>query len=123
MVEAECDPTESICFYRDCSTGECPPNEFEYYQTFSVAAGDFESCADETCGFECQNGSIMCEEIICDPEAEEDCTVIEDYAAPPEAVLPFESELIDAIIGTTTMPEEETDEIRQDATTTLETTI
>lgn len=123
MVEAECDPSESICYYRDCSTGECPPNEFEYYQVFMVEAKDFENCSDETCGAECREGSIACEEIVCDPEMGEDCTAIEDYAVEPEVFFIAEDLMSEYEVGTTTESEAETVDIRQDATTTLETTI
>lgn len=123
MVEASCDPTESICYYRDCSTGECPPNELEYYHVYLVGATDFEFCSDESCGNECRDGLIMCEEVACDLEVGDDCTAIEDYATIMDLSEVEDEYWPENPIGTTTVTEDESADIPQDATSTLETTI
>lgn len=73
IIEAPCDPAEGICFSRDCSTGECPPNGLENYRVFSVSARDFTSCADESCLQECTNGTIACDETLCGESEEDEC--------------------------------------------------
>jgi hypothetical protein len=74
IVEAECDSSMEACFHRDCTETECPPNELEYYKTFSVAAADFPKCADNSCAAECARGAIRCEEIPCDADAGDECS-------------------------------------------------
>ncbi len=129
VVEASCDPAaEEGCFYRDCSTGECPPNELEYYRVFLVSAKDFDSCSDNSCLKECTEGSIRCEEVTCDAEAGDDCTIIEDFKEDePEPVFIYEY-IYDQDIenASTTSPEVlmgEMIEIEKNATSTLEATI
>lgn len=78
IVEAACDPLAEACFYRDCSEGDCPPNELEYYKTFLVPASDFPRCSDNSCAPECSSETIACEEIICDEAEGEDCSVVEE---------------------------------------------
>ena len=74
IVEAECDPSQQVCFIRDCSEGsECPPNELEQYRMFALNASDFEACANNSCINECATGSIQCEEIFCDESEGEVC--------------------------------------------------
>jgi hypothetical protein len=124
VLEAPCDPAEAACFYRDCSTGECPPNELEYYRIWSVSAADFESCSDNSCNKECLSGKVQCEEVICDPEADEDCTEVEDHKNAPETVyLKDNDDLPSNPETSTTTPSEEPAEIHYNATSTLETTI
>jgi hypothetical protein len=73
IVEAPCDPAQDTCFVRDCSGGECPPNELEHYRMFSVQAADFDTCADNSCLHECQQGDIACTEIVCGESEEDEC--------------------------------------------------
>lgn len=80
IVEAACEPSSEICFHRDCSSGECPPNELAYYKTFLISAGDFRKCSDNSCAQECASTAIRCEEIVCDESAGEECSVIQKRA-------------------------------------------
>jgi len=75
IVEAACDPAVEVCFYRDCDD-YCPPNGLEYYRVFEVSAADFSTCSDNSCSRECMSGSIACSEVLCDAEAEDECSVI-----------------------------------------------
>ena len=76
IVETPCNSTEQTCFIRDCSDGECPPNELERYRTLSINAADFAQCANDSCLNECTNGSIQCKEIFCDESVGDACTVL-----------------------------------------------
>lgn len=89
VVEASCDPSTETCFYRDCSTGECPPNELENYKVFTIEAKDFDSCEDNSCKRECEEGIIACEELVCGDSEEDECAVIPE---PEEEILPAEEE-------------------------------
>ncbi|OHA89530.1 MAG: hypothetical protein A3C70_02675 [Candidatus Zambryskibacteria bacterium RIFCSPHIGHO2_02_FULL_43_14] len=75
-VEASCDQTQQSCFIRDCSDGECPPNELEVYRVFTLKAGDFKKCSDDSCLNECTNGLIKCTEIFCGESKDDVCTVV-----------------------------------------------
>lgn len=77
-VEASCDPSKHVCFSRDCSAGECPPNELAQYRVFYVSAKDFQECADNSCLSECETGSINCEEYVCNSDEGYECTSITD---------------------------------------------
>jgi hypothetical protein len=74
VVEAPCDPAQETCFFRDCSGGDCPPNEFEHYRIFSVSAQDFPTCADNSCKAECTDGTLVCTEIVCGESEEDECS-------------------------------------------------
>ena len=50
-----CDPTSQTCFSRDCSEGDCPPNNLENYRQFTIRARDFSRCSDNSCLKECLN--------------------------------------------------------------------
>lgn len=78
LVEASCDETQTTCFLRDCSGGDCPSNELEQYRIFSVRAKDFATCADNTCLQECLRGNIECTEISCGESQDDECS------APPD---------------------------------------
>lgn len=75
VVEASCDSNTETCFYRDCSTGDCPPNGLEYYRVFLVNAADFESCSDNSCLKECEAGLFSCQEIMCGESEEDECSI------------------------------------------------
>jgi len=77
-LEAPCSPTVEKCFYRDCSTGECPPNNLEFYRVFEVAAYDFIKCKDSSCLDECESGRIECVEYKCQPENDQSCSSYDD---------------------------------------------
>lgn len=77
VVEAPCDPAQNTCFTRDCSGGECPPNELEQYRVFAVSAHDFPVCADNSCLQECTSGAIECVEYVCGESEEDECTETE----------------------------------------------
>lgn len=74
VVEAVCDPSVQTCFNRDCSEGDCPPNELEDYRQFIISASDFSKCSDNSCLEECLSKAISCEEIMCDEGAGDICT-------------------------------------------------
>ncbi len=106
IVEAVCDPESTICFQRDCSTGECPINEYDNYRTFNVRAADFSQCADNSCLRECEDGVIDCEEEVCD-EIYDSCSgsvenlvlekIDEGFAEPPSdttSLDPLEGKII-----------------------------
>lgn len=73
-VEASCDPSAQSCYLRDCSTGECPPNELETYRVFDLKAADFARCSDDSCLTECTSGAIKCQEIPCGESADDSCS-------------------------------------------------
>lgn len=126
VVEASCDPAESTCYYRDCSTGECPPNEFEFYRTFIVPASDFEQCADNSCLTECTEETIACEEIICDPEVDEECTSVEDYYVEPELpvfIFPVATTTEETILDPSATSTDSIDSLEDTATSTATTTL
>jgi hypothetical protein len=75
LIEANCDPSVEICYYRDClNTDECPPNGLSTYKKFYVKAYDFDKCSDDTCSAECASGLIKCIPIICGKLENEICT-------------------------------------------------
>ncbi len=73
IVEAPCDPAQEMCFSRDCSGGECPPNELEHYRIFTVSAEDFQRCTDDSCLQECTNQTIACTELVCGESEDDEC--------------------------------------------------
>lgn len=95
IVEAPCDPTREVCFTRDCSGGDCPPNELENYRIFAVPAGDFPKCADNSCLEECLSGLISCEEIVCGDDSEDECVEAEIVLEQEVIVEAEPAELID----------------------------
>lgn len=78
VIEAPCDPALDTCFSRDCSGGECPPNEYEEYRIFTIHARDFEMCSDSTCLKECVSGTLSCAETVCGESEEDVCAVTYD---------------------------------------------
>lgn len=64
LVETSCDNTNEVCFYRDCDTGECPPNEFSFYKQYHMRAYDFDKCENEDCTSLCKT-SGRCEPVLC----------------------------------------------------------
>lgn len=80
IVEVSCDPTEEICFQRDCSNpDDCPPNGFSDFKRYTLNAGDFKMCENEDCENACESGAIQCEPIECaeDDIAGESCSVLD----------------------------------------------
>lgn len=70
---------------RDCSNpDDCPLNGLEEYRLFYISADDFNTCSDNSCRNECLDGTIACEEVICDEENGDDC------AEAPIEILPVE---------------------------------
>jgi hypothetical protein len=75
LLEASCDEATQVCFVRDCSNpDDCPPNGLSIYTQYAVQGHDFSKCTDDSCLDECLQGIIECEEIPCDPMAEEECS-------------------------------------------------
>lgn len=73
LVEASCTVATHECYVRDCSEGDCPPNEFSSYRVFLIPAGDFDSCTDNTCMNICGNEAGPCTEIMCSAQEEVEC--------------------------------------------------
>jgi len=76
-VEVPCDLGQ-LCFVRDCSGDECPPNELEQYQMFTLSASDFDRCSGDSCESFCKAGMNRCEEMVCDEEAGDVCSINSD---------------------------------------------
>lgn len=74
IVEAPCDPAKEVCYTRDCSSDECPPNGLSNYKVFSVKAYDFPKCSDNSCEKECEKGMIACVSVPCGESESDDCT-------------------------------------------------
>lgn len=73
-VELPCGPDE-VCFIRECSDGECPPNELERYRVFALKASVFDSCQADSCQNLCGvEGGSQCSEVLCDAEVGDVCT-------------------------------------------------
>ncbi len=62
FVEVECDPSSEECFSRDCDSDEsdCPPNNYSYYNEYTIQAKDFSLCKNENCTNVCKSGQISC---------------------------------------------------------------
>ena len=73
FVEAPCDSSTNECYVRDCSTGECPPNELSHYRLFSINASDFASCDDNSCSNLCLVAGGACSEILCSEQSDIEC--------------------------------------------------
>ncbi len=67
LVETSCDNTTETCFYRDClaENNECPPNEFSYYNMYTIQASDFKACTNGNCAEACKRGTISCIKTEC----------------------------------------------------------
>jgi len=75
LIEAECDPSQEICYSRDCEEPDaCPPNNFAYYKQYLVKAYDFEKCSDNSCKKECENKTVECKQIFCGESEDDACT-------------------------------------------------
>jgi hypothetical protein len=73
-VEASCNSEINTCYVRDCSTGDCPPNNLQEYRVFSLKAVDFDKCTDDSCLQQCTTSEIQCTEIKCGESLEDTCT-------------------------------------------------
>ena len=74
FVEAPCDVTAVECYARDCSLGECPPNNLDQYRLFSIGAADCALCNDNSCSNLCVEGGGQCSEILCSSQSDIECT-------------------------------------------------
>lgn len=75
IIEAPCDATAQECYVRDCSEGDCPPNELSEYRVYSIPAALFSSCTDNSCVNICLGQqSSSCEEILCSSQGDYECT-------------------------------------------------
>jgi len=74
-VEASCDPAQQVCYQRDCSAGDCPPNDLDTFRVFTIPASEFENCADDSCTNICPSTDHQCTEIMC---SEDQISVRED---------------------------------------------
>lgn len=125
VVEAHCEPSEQTCFYRDCSTGECPPNELEYYRVFEVRSGDFKNCSDNSCLYECENEKVSCEEVICSDQEDGNCVTMDNQQVtnPMPVVIPETYEVEAAATSSATSSEQYDNETEKSSTTTAEITV
>ena len=73
VIEAPCDSTLQQCYTRDCSTGDCPPNELSEYRVLQVSAKTFDTCTDNGCSNICTAQNPACIETFCSLEDGEEC--------------------------------------------------
>ncbi len=73
LIEASCDPSIETCFQRSCENGECPPNNYEHYRSYSLKGYLFESCQLDNCESFCKNTN-SCIENVCEPEKGDSCS-------------------------------------------------
>ncbi|MDP3965569.1 MAG: hypothetical protein Q8Q13_02100 [bacterium] len=74
LIEAPCDAALSQCYVRDCSTGDCPPNNLSAYSLYRVPAALFSSCTDNSCSNICTAGNTVCKEIPCSSQVDVECS-------------------------------------------------
>lgn len=67
FIETECNPETETCFFRDCENDPdiCPPNNFSYYNQYTIKAKDFKVCKNEDCKEACGLGLIQCIKTEC----------------------------------------------------------
>lgn len=75
LVETPCDEKTQSCFVRDCSTGECPPNNLSLYRSFHIEAKNFDACGTDSCLQECESGTIQCLETKCGESEGDICSI------------------------------------------------
>mgnify|MGYP003394958006 CR=1 FL=1 len=74
-VEAECNPAISQCYVRSCdNNGDCPPNNLSTYSLYTIPAGLFSSCTDNSCSNICTWGNATCKEIPCSSQTDIECS-------------------------------------------------
>lgn len=74
LIEASCDAATQQCYVRDCSTGDCPPNNLSAYVVYSVPASVFSSCADNACSNICAGWNSPCKAIPCSSQTDIECS-------------------------------------------------
>lgn len=74
LVEAPCHTSFQQCYVRDCSAGECPPNNLSSYSLYRVPAGLFGSCTDNGCLNICTQGNTACKNIPCLSQTDIECS-------------------------------------------------
>ncbi len=74
MIELPCDSTSEKCFIRDCSQGDCPPNNLSSYKKYFIKAYDFKKCGVDSCLDECLAGNADCKKIECDESSNDSCS-------------------------------------------------
>lgn len=83
IVEVSCDPSQEICFQRDCSDPDfCPPNGLSDFKRYSLNAADFKMCENEDCTSACETVTIKCQPLACteDELVGETCSTLEPSA-------------------------------------------
>ncbi|MEK7480004.1 MAG: hypothetical protein AAB665_01800 [Patescibacteria group bacterium] len=73
LVEAPCSVVTAECYVRDCSEGDCPPNNLSSYRVFSVPASAFDACTDNSCINICSAAGGPCTEIACSEQEDVEC--------------------------------------------------
>jgi hypothetical protein len=94
IVEVACDPLVEECLLRDCSSGECPPNNLEIFKRYVLSAADFQFCENEDCQLVCENNLIECELIPCEENFEfgETCSIKSNFLELEETLFEIETE-------------------------------
>jgi len=73
LIEAPCNVATQECYVRDCSEGDCPPNELSSYRVFIVPAATFDSCTDNSCANVCSPDNSPCTEVMCSAQEDVQC--------------------------------------------------
>lgn len=73
FIEAPCSTAFEQCYVRDCSEGDCPPNNLSAYSVYSIPAGFFVSCSDNSCYNICEGGGAACKKIPCSSQSGAEC--------------------------------------------------
>jgi len=73
LIEAPCSVATNECYVRDCSEGDCPPNDLSSYRVFVVPAAVFGSCTDNTCTNVCSPEGNPCTEVACSTQEDVQC--------------------------------------------------
>ena len=74
IIETPCDENTQTCFVRDCSTGDCPPNNLSQYRSFHISASNYAACEYDSCVKDCSSGSVKCVELMCDESGDDACS-------------------------------------------------
>ncbi len=93
LVETSCDNLSEVCFYRDCTSGECPPNNLSFYKQYHIRAYEFEKCGNEDCTSYCSI-SNTCEPVLCTNQDIQDGICIEPI---PEEII-IEENILEEVI-------------------------
>lgn len=71
IIEHPCNSELDSCFVRDCSQGDCLPNELPEYKKVSIDAYSYDMCYSLDGCIDFCNSSKSCTVTFCTPETEE----------------------------------------------------